>query len=196
MWGRGLRSSPGKVDCRLLDFTRNIVRFMEDFENVYYNGFQSLDASEELDGKPREEEQGEPKGCPECGRKPFKNKCIACGHEKQTLVLEDTTRGVMKEITIGSGRTKKVLASDSIDLWRQLCCYARTHSKTEKQAARARNLFRNITGEKAPDDFNFYSTPSAPVTTNTRNKIKQLDWAWREGQKKAKQPTLDLEPVK
>lgn len=184
MWGRGLRSSPGKEDCLLLDFTRNIRRFMPEFEDIFYNGFRSLDESEKLDAKPRDEEQGEATGCPQCSRKPFNRRCIACGYEKQTIALEDTTRGVMEEITIGSGRTKKVLASSPIDLWQQVCGYARAHSKEEKQAARARNLFKNITGNPPPAEFNFYNTPSAMVTQNTRNKIKQLDWAWREGQKK------------
>ena len=36
MWGRGLRSSPvtGKKDCYLLDFSGNIVRFFEDFNDA------------------------------------------------------------------------------------------------------------------------------------------------------------------
>ena len=39
MWGRGLRSSPetGKKDCLLLDFSGNIIRFFEDFNDVYFN---------------------------------------------------------------------------------------------------------------------------------------------------------------
>jgi superfamily II DNA or RNA helicase len=37
MWGRGLRSHPGKKDCYLLDFSGNIVRFAEDFSDVFFN---------------------------------------------------------------------------------------------------------------------------------------------------------------
>lgn len=187
MWGRGLRSSPGKTNCILLDFTRNIVRFMPEFEDVYYNGFRSLDESEKLDSKPRDDEQYESAGCPQCGHKPFHRRCLACGHEKPTQALEDTTAGVMQEICIGSGKKKKVLAANESDLWRQVCGHAHAYSKPEKQAGRAANLFRNITGKWPPREFDFYSTEPAPVTKNTRNKIKQLDWAWREGQKKAQQ---------
>lgn len=187
MWGRGLRSAPGKTQCILLDFTRNIVRFMPEFEDIYYNGFRSLDESEKLDAKPRDEQDQEVAGCPECGHKPFRRHCLSCGFEKPTQALEDTTQGVMQEISIGNGRKKKVLAADEFDLWRQLCGYARAHSKPEKQPGRAANLFRNILGKWPPSEFNFHQTEPSPITRNTKNKIKQLDWAWREGQKKARQ---------
>lgn len=187
MWGRGLRSSPGKQDCILLDFTRNIVRFMPEFEDVYYNGFRTLDESEKLDSKPRDDGDYEPVGCPHCGHKPFNRRCLSCGYEKPTQALEDTTRGVMQEITIGSGKSKKVLATSEADLWRQVCGYAKAYSKPEKQEKRAKALFKNILGKWPPRDFDFYSTEPAPVTKNTRNKIKQLDWAFREGQKKAQE---------
>lgn len=189
MWGRGLRSSPGKIDCLLLDHTRNIVRFMEEFEDIYFNGFRSLDEAEQLDSKPREEpEDGyEPKGCPECGHKPFRRICIKCKYEKKTQVLEDTSQGVMHEITIGTGKHRKVLAADSWDLWRQLCGYARAHSKPENQSGRAANLFRNITGKWPPITFDFHQTDSAPITANTRNKITSLDIAWKAAQKKRRQ---------
>lgn len=181
MWGRGLRCSPGKTECVLLDFTRNIVRFMEEFEEIYFNGFHSLNQAEEFETKERKEESTEPKGCPECGMKPFKRKCIKCGYEKQTLALEDTSVGIMKEISIGSGRNRKVLATDSINLWQQLCLYARTHSKPEKQPGRAFHLYRKITGQDPPAGCKFAETPNATVTQATRNKIKSLDWAYRAG---------------
>jgi DNA repair protein RadD len=189
MWGRGLRSSPGKENCILLDHTRNIVRFMAEFEDIYFNGFRSLSDAEALDSKPREEpEDGyEPKGCPECGHKPFRRICIKCKYEKKTQVLEDTSQGVMQEITIGAGKNKKVLAADSWDLWRQLCGYARAHSKPENQKGRAANLFRNITGKWPPITFDFHQTDPAPVTANTKNKIVSLDIAWKAGQKKRRQ---------
>lgn len=185
MWGRGLRSAPGKKRCILLDFTRNIVRFMPDFEDVYFNGFRTLSDAEKLDSKPRESEDDyTPAGCPNCNHKPFNRRCLACGFEKPTQALEDTTVGEMREISIGSGKNRKVLAADDFDLWRQVCGYARTYSKPERQEMRARNLFRNILGRWPPRDYNFYQTEPAPVGRNTRNKIKSLDIAWRAAQKK------------
>lgn len=180
MWGRGLRSSPGKSQCILLDFTRNIVRFMPEFEDIYYNGFRSLDESEKLDSKPREEDEDfQQHGCMKCGHVPFSRKCMACGFEKPTQVLEDTSVGEMREVRIG----KRVLASDEAHLWRQLCGYARSRSKPKKQAGRAANLFRNLTGKWPPRDLDFSVTESAPITASTRNEILRLDIAWRAAQK-------------
>jgi len=182
MWGRGLRSAKDKTDCILLDHTRNIVRMMEDFEDVYFNGFRSLDDSEKLDGKVRENEDFESSGCPQCGHTPFRSRCLSCGYEKPTRALEDTSVGEMREIRIG----KKVLASDELDLWRQLCGYARARSKPERQAGRAANLFRNITGRWPPREFDFHRTEPASVSRNTQNKIKSLDIAWRAAQQKSR----------
>lgn len=187
MWGRGLRSAPGKANCILLDHTRNIVRFMSEFEDIYFNGFRSLDEAEKLNSKPRDEEEYEPAGCPECGHKPFRRRCIKCNYEKKTQVLEDTAQGVMQEITIGSGKTRKVLAADAFDLWRQLCGYARAHSKPDKQGGHAANLFRNITGKWPPVTFDFHQTDPAPITHNTKNKILSINIAWRAAQKKRRQ---------
>jgi DNA repair protein RadD len=190
MWGRGLRAAPGKTQCLLLDFTRNIVRFMPEFEEIYYGGFRSLDESEKLDSKPREDEEYDAAGCPQCGRKPFSRRCLACGFEKPSQVLEDTTQGVMQEICIGSGKSRKVLAANEFDLWRQVCGYARARSKPEKQAGRAANLFRNITGSWPPREFDFHETEPAPVTRNTQNKIRSLDIAWRRGREKGQQQAV------
>jgi DNA repair protein RadD len=184
MWGRGLRSSPGKTNCILLDFTRNIVRFMPDFEDIYYNGFRTLDDAEKLDSKPREDDEEKAgNGCPQCSYKPFNRRCIACGYEKQSQVLEDTSVGEMREVRIG----KKVLASDEFDLWRQLCGYARARSKPEKQPGRAANLFRNILGKWPPAEYNFHQTEPAAISKNTANKIRSLDIAFIHGRKKAQQ---------
>jgi superfamily II DNA or RNA helicase len=71
MWGRGLRSHEGKKDCYLLDFSGNIIRFAEDFTDVFFNGLEKLDDGEKLDKKIRKDEETEMKGCPKCGYKPL-----------------------------------------------------------------------------------------------------------------------------
>lgn len=185
MWGRGLRSAHGKTQCILLDFTRNIVRFMPDFEDIYYNGFRKLDESEKLDGKVREDENYEVGGCPQCGHMPFRRRCLSCGFEKPTQALEDTSVGEMIEVRIG----KNVLAANDLDLWRQLCGYARTRSKPEKQAGRAANLFRNIMGKWPPKEFDFYRTEPTPISRHTQNKIRSLDIAFRKGREKRQEAT-------
>jgi DNA repair protein RadD len=57
MWGRGLRASPetGKKDCLLLDHSGNILRFAEDFTDIFYNGLAELDCGEKLDKAVRKE---------------------------------------------------------------------------------------------------------------------------------------------
>lgn len=179
MWGRGLRASKdtGKGDCLLLDHSGNFVRFLKDFEDVYHRGFQSLDMSEKLDATVREEKDFAPKGCPSCGYKPFHRRCMSCGHEKETLALEDSSAGEMREIRIG----KSVIAADKYDLWRQVCAYARGASRAEMQAGRAWHLYCDITGERPPRAWSFEATENVPVTRGTMNKIKSLRIAFIKG---------------
>lgn len=180
MWGRGLRSSPdtGKTDCLLLDHSGNIQRFLKDFTDIYFDGFTSLDMSEKLDKVVRKDEENyTPSGCPECGYKPFMRRCMSCGHEKQTLALVGEAAGEMREIRIG----KNIIATDKLDLWRQLCAYARTYSKPEKQRGRAYYLYQDITGERPSRSWDFDQTENATVTRGTLNKIKSLRIAFIKG---------------
>jgi superfamily II DNA or RNA helicase len=180
MWGRGLRSSPntGKKDCLLLDHSGNIQRFLSDFTEVYFNGFQSLDMSEKLDKIVRKDEEDyQPAGCPQCGYKPFLRRCMKCGHEKQSLALVGESAGEMREIRIGNS----VIASDTKDLWKQLCAYTRSYGRVETQSQRAWHLYQDITGGKPPKGWNFDSTESAPITRGTLNKIKSLQIAFIKG---------------
>lgn len=171
MWGRGLRSSSktGKTDCILLDHSGNIQRFLKDFEEIYHNGFRSLDMSEKLDSNARKDE-GEfaPGKCPQCGHMPYYSHCTTCGFQKPTRVLEDTSSGEMHEIRLG----KKVLASDRHELWRQISGYVRT-SKSEKKQGYAANLYRNITGNWPPRDWHVDFTDPTPVSRATLNEIKR-----------------------
>jgi superfamily II DNA or RNA helicase len=184
MWGRGLRSAPdkGKSDCLLLDHSGNIQRFLSDFEQVYHHGFTALDMAEKLDKEVRKEpEDFKPCGCPSCGRTPFHRRCMACGFEKVSLALEDATSGVMREIRIG----KSVIATDKFNLWQQLCAYTRGGGKPETANARAYYLFRDITGDKPPRNWDFATTPPADITRGTMNKIKSLRIAYIKGKQKA-----------
>ena len=142
MWGRGLRSSPetGKKDCHLLDFSGNIIRFFEDFNEVYFNGLDALDDGDKLDKKVRTAEEFEKKGCPRCGFTPFHKRCMACGYEKVSKQISEALPGHMKEIFIGEGKNKKKLADNAEHLWNQCCTYARIFSKPENQSGRAWHL--------------------------------------------------------
>ncbi|MFE8033827.1 DEAD/DEAH box helicase [Thiohalocapsa marina] len=170
MWGRGLRSSPetGKKDCRLLDHSGNILRFAEDFERIFHDGLDALDAGEKLDKAiRRDEDEKEQSKCPVCGYAPFHKRCMACGHERKSASLVEHEAGEMREVMIG----KKKLADDRRHLWEQVVTYARGHSAPEKQEWRARYLFKDMTGSFPPRDWRFADTPNAVVTRNVQNQI-------------------------
>lgn len=182
MWGRGLRSSPetGKKDCHLLDFSGNIVRFFEDFNEIYFNGLDKLDDGEKLDKTPRTKEEFEAKGCPKCGYKPFHKRCMACGHERVSREMTEALPGQMREIYIGEGKNKKKLADNAQDLWNQVCTYARMYSQPQNQSGRAWHLFRKITGQDSR--WSFYTAPEVQINRNVMNKIRQLNIAFKRGQ--------------
>ena len=181
MWGRGLRSSPatGKKDCILLDHSGNILRFADDFEQVYFNGVESLDMGEKLDSTVRKEpEQYEAKACPSCGHKPFGKRCMACGFEKPAPAIETSTAGEMVEIAVGKGKNRKVLAESPAHLWGQVCAYARQHSAPEKQHGRAWHLFREIAGNPPPHGWHMSTAPDVPVSDMVARKIRSMVLAY------------------
>lgn len=180
MWGRGLRSSPstGKSDCILLDHSGNIIRFMDDYSRIFYNGLDSLDAGEKLDKAVRKEpEQKEHKGCPACGFKPFMKRCISCGHEHQATSTVEVLPGEMQPVMVG----KKRLADDHRHLWEQVCTYAREHSQPEKQSGRAWHLFKDIAGKEPPKEWSFASTPDVPISANVVSKIRSQNIRFAKG---------------
>ena len=181
MWGRGLRSSPetSKKDCHLLDFSGNIIRFFEDFNEVYFNGLDKLDDGEKLDKEIRKKEEFEVKGCPKCGYTPFHKRCMACGHERIERQISDALPGHMKEIFIGEGKNKKKLADNAEHLWQQVVTYARIHSKAETQQGRAYHLFKKITGQEPM--WKFSTAPNVEISRNVIGKITQLNVAWKRG---------------
>ena len=181
MWGRGLRSSPetGKKDCHLLDFSGNIIRFFEDFNDIYFNGLDKLDDGDKLDKKIRTKEDFEPTGCPRCHFTPFHKRCMACGYEKISKQISEAVPGHMKEIFIGEGKSKKKLANNAEHLWHQICTYARIHSKPDTQSGRAWHLFKQITGQETR--WLFSQSPNVEITSNVINKIRQMNIAYKKG---------------
>ena len=177
----GLRSSPetGKKDCYLLDFSGNICRFFEDFNEIYFNGLDQLDDGDKLDKKIRTKEDFEPKGCPSCGFKPFHKRCMACGYERVSKQVSSTSGGEMQEIFIGDGKNKKKIADNAKHLWDQVCTYARMHSKPESQSGRAYHLFRQITGME-PKWYFSATSPLIQINPSVVNKIRQLNIAYKK----------------
>ncbi len=184
MWGRGLRASPetGKKELLLLDFSGNIIRFAADYTDIFFNGLNALDMGEKLDAAVRKEpEEKTAKACPSCGYKPFVGRCMSCGYEVQKTSLIESQSGVMREFKIGkNGKTQP-----AISIWQQACTYARGHSAPEKQAARARNIYRDITGLPPTPEMDFATTPNAPMSREVANMIKAKTIAYFKGRKAA-----------
>lgn len=180
MWGRGLRSSPdtGKVDCHLHDHTGNILRFLIDYTDIFFNGLDALDMGEKLDKAIRRDDDKEPKGCPACGYKPFAKRCMSCGFEMQSPSLVEHEPGEMREVMIG----KKKMADDKRHLWDQVCTYAKAHSAPEKQKGRASHLYRDMTGTWPK--FSFESAENVPITRNVLNQIKAKNIAFVKSREK------------
>ena len=177
MWGRGLRSSPetGKSDCYLLDFSGNIIRFADDFSEIYYNGLNKLDDGEKLDKAVREDKEREPKVCPKCGYTPMGKRCVRCGFEPEVKSGLEHLPGEMREVVLSNG---KKLAPDQVNLWAQLATYAKEHNRNGKAQGQASCWFREITGNWPPRDFKVDTTPEIQPTRNTVNKIKSLRIAY------------------
>jgi len=184
MWGRGLRSSPdtGKQDCFLLDFSGNIIRFAEDYTDIFFNGLAELDSGEKLDKKIRKDEDEERKGCPRCGYKPYHKRCMACGYEHVSRDVTVAAGGQMKEIFMGEGKHRKKLADDARHLWHQVCSYARIHSAPDKQSGRAWHLYKKITGQETP--YQFSTAPTVEITPGVKSKINQLNMAYKKAVKR------------
>lgn len=172
MWGRGLRSSPetGKSECLLLDFSGNIIRFADDFSEVFYKGLDKLDSGEKLDKEVRKDEEKDARSCPKCGFSPMGKRCIACGYEPVPKAMIEQLPGEMREVVLNG----KKLAPDQIHLYAQCATYARMHSSPDKQKGRAAHLFRDITGQWPPRSYSPETAPYVEPTRNTLNKIKSL----------------------
>ena len=180
MWGRGLRSSPetGKTDCILLDHSGNILRFAEDYTDIFYNGLAELDMGEKLDKAIRKEpEENDLKGCPSCGFKPFKKRCMSCGFEIEKPADIEQLPGEMREVVIGKAKA----AENHQHLWQQVCAYARAHSAPDKQQGRAAHIFKDVVGTWPPRSWDFHSTPGAEISRALMNKIKSKNIAFSKG---------------
>lgn len=178
MWGRGLRASPdtGKTDCLLLDFSGNIVRFADDFSDIFYNGLDSLDMGEKLDKMVRKDEEKEPKACSKCGYTPCGKRCIACGHEviRPSLIVHKA--GELVEFKVG-----KATIGDKLSVWEQAVTFCRRQGKPDTAKGRAAHLYKSITGVFPRDLPDFVHTPNVTVTRAVLNKARANSIAFRHG---------------
>lgn len=178
MWGRGLRASPetGKVDCFLLDFSGNIIRFADDYADVFYNGLDALDVGEKLDKAVRKDDEEKPEGkaCPSCGYKPCGKRCVACGYERATpsLVLHES--GEMFEFAVG-----KAKIGDKLAVWEQAVTLCRGQGNPDTAKGRAAHLYKSITGVFPRNLPDFDQVPNVVVSRAVLNKQRANSIAYR-----------------
>ena len=176
MWGRGLRASPGtgKTDCLLLDFSGNIVRFADDFSDIFYNGLDSLDMGEKLDKAIRKDEEKEPKSCPKCGYSPCGKRCVACGHEVVRPSLIAHEPGELTEFKVG-----KATVGDKLTVWAQAVTLCRGQGNPDTAKGRAAHLYKSITGVFPRNLPDFDHTRNVIVTKAVMNKARANSIAFR-----------------
>ena len=179
MWGRGLRSSPetGKSDCLLLDFSGNIVRFADDYADIFYNGLDALDSGEKLDKTVRKADDDEEKGkpCPKCGYKPVGKRCVSCGWEHVSTSHIEHEAGELTEFMVG-----KATIGDKLRVWEEVVTYCRGNGKPETAKGRAAHLYKSITGVFPRNLPEFDSTRGVPVSRAVINKARANMIAYRK----------------
>jgi DNA repair protein RadD len=178
MWGRGMRSSPGKEDVILLDFSGNIVRFADDFSDIYYNGLDALDVGDKLDKVIRDDDEEKPEGrpCPECGYTPCGKRCVSCGYERVKQNLVEHQAGEMIEFSVG-----KAKIGDKIAVWEQCVTLCRGQGKPETAPGRAAHLYKSITGVFPRGMPPFELTPNVKVSRAVINKQRSRQISYRMG---------------
>jgi len=144
--GRGMRSSPGKKFCLLLDHGGNYLRFAEDTEAFWAKGCNSLD-----DGKPKERakrNRPEPvdRKCHACGfvMSPGDDTCSNCGAERKRKPHGiNVMAGQMREYRQGDGR------AFGFDIWPHICVLAvERHGGDDERARKfAVAQYKNLTGQ-------------------------------------------------
>lgn len=195
MVGRGLRSSPGKTECLLLDFSGNIIRFADDFADLYFNGLAELDAGEKLDKEVRKDEEHEPKSCPACGYTPVGKRCVRCGFETQRPSLIEHAAGKASEFD-PLGLVKRGWAKDLGQLFAMIA----THEK-DRAARRVDNgrppgkpsgstayRFKELTGRFPPSEFNFETAPHVRPSVALRMKLRSLEIAFAKSRRLPESP--------
>lgn len=173
MIGRGLRGSPGKEECLLLDHSGNVVRFRDDFSDIYFNGLTELDAGERLDKTVRDDDDpaASAKSCPSCGNTPMGKRCIRCGFEPVRVSPIEHQHGRAEEISLLFEVQK--YAPSMRELYNAIASYKRERAKPggNPKGATA-HAFREITGHWPSRNFDFDTAPDATPSDALVRKLK------------------------
>lgn len=179
MIGRGLRGSPGKDECLLLDHSGNVVRFRDDFSDIYFNGLTELDAGEKLDKAVRDDDDAKAtaKACPACGNTPMGRRCIRCGFEPVRVSPIAHDAGTAQEMALLLDVKK--YAPSLRELYNSIATYKRERAKPggNPKGATA-HAYREITGNWPPRNFDFDTAHANTVSDGLVRKLKSLTIAY------------------
>lgn len=181
--GRVMRSHPGKDFALWLDHSGNLIRFMEDTQDVFENGVSDLNDAQ-LDAKVRKEKTEEEKKdakCHACGFVHTQRVCPACGAERiggRSKV--ETKNGALTEVDLSKKKLKKhEWMEDKRLVWRELCWIANDIKKGDHFGAEKFALaqYKNIYGVWPQ---NKYSTEAAIFPrAEVKNKVRANLIAYR-----------------
>ncbi len=187
MIGRGLRCFPGKSECLLLDHSGNVVRFADDFANIYFNGLVSLDDGEKLDKEVRTDEEHEPKSCHACGYTPCGKKCVRCGFESVRKSLVEISSGEAREFDLlKSGVDVTKYAANRIELFNMIASFEAAKAETRGSGnprGSTAHKYKAITGQWPPSGFVFDAAPYTIPSAALVRKIRSLQIAFIKSRK-------------
>ena len=179
-FGRGLRTAPGKEECLVLDHSGNSERFWDEWNDFFHFGALALDDGKKKE-KPKKKEADEADKLVKCQKCKHLHKampfCPACGHEYPKKAAVQHVAGTLAELVSSGNR-----AAMSTAIWPQVVAIAQTHKVGEAAEKYALALYKKMTGQWPTLKF-ADTKPQAP-TKEIRNKIKQLNIAFRAGMKK------------
>ncbi len=179
MIGRGLRCSEGKTECLLLDHSGNVVRFADDFGDIYFNGLTELDAGEELDKEIRFDEKKPPKSCQSCGYEPCGKRCVRCGFEPLRKSLVDHATGTAEEIEILQGAHR--YADSRRGLYDAIATYEKGRAERRgggNPKGATAHRYRELTGGWPPKHFLFEASPYTPASKALQGKLRSMEIAY------------------
>jgi superfamily II DNA or RNA helicase len=206
MIGRGLRSHPGKNDCLLLDFSGNVVRFSEDFEELFFNGVNSLSDAEKKDSTARKDVRPTDKAssCPACGAQPCAKKCMACGFERParpSLVVHKHGESRDFDPLKGKGQAWKAYAPSKHELYRAIVTHEKGKAMRRVEAGRpagnpsgaAAHRYRELTGTW-PNGFDFHSVTPLTPSAALQGKLRSMEIAFAKSRRAASKTASAWDP--
>jgi superfamily II DNA or RNA helicase len=181
-FGRGLRIHRGKENVIVLDHSGNSIRFWNEWNDFFETGCLELDDGVKKP-KPKKDPEAEERfaKCPQCKHVHLPLPvCPACGFAYPPKRSVAHLRGTLTELIAAGNRRTLTHA-----LWPQICGEARRRKPDVVLAEKwALAKYKSITGTWPLTKFS--KTPSAPLSMEAANRIRQSDIAYA----KSMQPRL------